>query len=125
MPDLIESQQREIAQRLDELRPIVTEYQRLEEAAKALGSVSGGPSRPSKPSKRRAQHGGGGRRRGRRPGGGARAQEAQAIVTAQPGITIPEIAQKMGIQGNYLYRVMPSLQKEGKVSKKGSGWHPK
>jgi hypothetical protein len=31
----------------------------------------------------------------------------------------------MGIQQNYLYRVLPSLQEEGKVEKKGRGWHPK
>ena len=30
----------------------------------------------------------------------------------------------MGIQANYLYRVMPGLQKDGKVKKRGKGWHP-
>jgi DNA-binding IclR family transcriptional regulator len=46
-------------------------------------------------------------------------------VTGQPGITIPELAAKMGIKQNYLYRVLPSLEQEGKVAKKGRGWHPK
>ena len=41
-----------------------------------------------------------------------------------PGITIPEMAQQMGIQQNYLYRVLPSLQKDGLVRKDGRGWHP-
>jgi hypothetical protein len=31
----------------------------------------------------------------------------------------------MGIKQNYLYRVLPGLQKENKVSKLGRGWHPK
>ena len=31
----------------------------------------------------------------------------------------------MGIKQNYLYRVLPALQKEGKVAKRGRGWHPK
>jgi hypothetical protein len=30
----------------------------------------------------------------------------------------------MGIQANYLYRVMPTLAEEGKVRKDGKGWHP-
>ena len=29
----------------------------------------------------------------------------------------------MGIQQNYLYRVMPGLAEEGKVTKSGKGWH--
>jgi DNA-binding IscR family transcriptional regulator len=46
-------------------------------------------------------------------------------VRGQPGITIPEIAEKMGIQQNYLYRVLPSLAQDGLVEKQGRGWHPK
>jgi hypothetical protein len=65
------------------------------------------------------------RRAGRRKGSGTRAAEALAFVTGQPGITIPELAAKMGIKQNYLYRVLPSLEQEGKVAKKGRGWHPK
>jgi DNA-binding IscR family transcriptional regulator len=45
-------------------------------------------------------------------------------VRTRPGITIPEIAESMGIQQNYLYRVLPSLQKDGLVRKEGRGWHP-
>jgi hypothetical protein len=65
------------------------------------------------------------RRAGRRKGSGTRAAEALAFVTGQPGITIPELAAKMGIKQNYLYRVLPSLEQEGKVAKQGRGWHPK
>jgi hypothetical protein len=31
----------------------------------------------------------------------------------------------MGIKQNYLYRVLPGLEKDGKVVKRGHGWHPK
>jgi hypothetical protein len=31
----------------------------------------------------------------------------------------------MGIKQNYLYRVLPGLEQEGKLSKQGRGWHPK
>jgi DNA-binding IclR family transcriptional regulator len=46
-------------------------------------------------------------------------------VQGQPGITIPELAAKMGIKQNYLYRVLPGLESEKKVEKRGRGWHPK
>jgi DNA-binding IclR family transcriptional regulator len=45
-------------------------------------------------------------------------------VQAEPGITIPQLALKMGIKQNYLYRVLPGLEAEGKVKKQGREWHP-
>jgi hypothetical protein len=65
------------------------------------------------------------RRGGRPKGAGKRATEALSFVQGQPGITIPELAAKMGIKENYLYRVLPGLEQEGKLEKKGRGWHPK
>jgi len=65
------------------------------------------------------------RRGGRPKGSGKRATEALSLVRGQPGITIPELAAKMGIKQNYLYRVLPGLEKEGKLEKKGRGWYPK
>ena len=75
--------------------------------------------------KRKAARATGRRRAGRRKGSGTRAVEALALVKGQPGITIPELAAKMGIKQNYLYRVLPGLEKEGKVTKRGRGWYPK
>ena len=49
--------------------------------------------------------------------------QAFELVKARPGITIPELAEAMGIKQNYLYRVMPTLAEEGKVTKIGRGWH--
>jgi DNA-binding IscR family transcriptional regulator len=34
------------------------------------------------------------------------------------------MAEAMGIKQNYLYRVLPGLQKDGLVRKEGRGWHP-
>jgi hypothetical protein len=62
---------------------------------------------------------------GRRKGSGTRSAQALSLVKGQPGITIPELAAKMGIKQNYLYRVLPALEQEGKIAKKGRGWHPK
>jgi hypothetical protein len=64
-------------------------------------------------------------RAGRRKGSGTRAAQALSFVQGQPGITIPELASKMEIKQNYLYRVLPGLEQEGKLEKKGRGWHPK
>ena len=62
---------------------------------------------------------------GRPKGSGKRATEALSLVQGQPGITIPELAAKMGIKQNYLYRVLPGLEREGKLEKKGRGWYQK
>jgi hypothetical protein len=123
--DFLDEKRREIDTRLKELRPLVDEFHRLEKAAAALSGVSSSSSRGSNGSSRRRGSGGGGTgRRGRPRGSGKRALQAQEIVSSRPGITIPELAETMGIQANYLYRVMPTLQSEGKVTKRGKGWHP-
>ena len=41
-----------------------------------------------------------------------------------PGITIPQIAEKMGIEPNYLYRVMPRLATDGQVQARRSRLAP-
>ena len=72
-----------------------------------------------------AGRGGARRKAGRRKGSGTRAAQALSFVQEQAGITIPELAARMGIKQNYLYRVLPILEEEGKVTKQGRGWHPK
>jgi len=62
---------------------------------------------------------------GRRKGSGTRSLQALTFVQEHPGITIPELASRMGIKQNYLYRVLPGLEQEGKVAKQGRGWHAK
>nr|WP_281381562.1 MarR family transcriptional regulator [Conexibacter arvalis] len=46
------------------------------------------------------------------------------MVRARPGITIPELAEHMGIKPNYLYRILPQLEEEGKVRREDKGWLP-
>jgi hypothetical protein len=135
MADFLEEKKNEISKRMDELRPAVDEYQRLEAAHRALegvGARGGGAARgtagaSSAPARRRRATGGGTNsgRRGRPKGTGTRSKEALALVTGRPGITIPEMAQEMGIQQNYLYRVLPGLEQDGQVRKEGRGWFPK
>ncbi len=183
MTDFLDEKRREITTRLNELGPLVEEYNRLTAAASALDGIGGstattataaprrrGPGRPrgsaskaaaaapakkrpGRPKKRPGRPKKVGRpvgrpktkkvgrppsatkaaaaapttkrRAGRRKGSGTRAAQALSFVQGQPGITIPELAAKMGIKQNYLYRVLPGLEQEGKLSKQGRGWHPK
>jgi hypothetical protein len=126
--DFLDEKRKEIQARLKELRPLVDEFSRLEAAERALSGVGNSSSSTSTstgtaPRRTRRGGGGGGGRRGRPRGTGTRAQEALKLVTERPGITIPEMAEAMGIKQNYLYRVMPTLAGEGKVTKSGRGWH--
>jgi hypothetical protein len=175
--DFLDEKRREITSRLNELGPLVEEYNRLVAAASALDGIGGAPAAAAAPrrrgpgrprgsvsktatvaagAKKRGRPPGrkkvgrpktkkvgrppgrpkaaaattaapatGRRRAGRRKGSGTRAAQALSFVQGQPGITIPELAAKMGIKQNYLYRVLPGLEQEGKLSKKGRGWHPK
>jgi len=190
--DFLDDKRREITARLNELGPLVDEYNRLTAAASALEGIGGasvaaaaaapsrrGPGRPpgsssktatiatAAPAKKRGRPPGrpkkvgrpktkkvgrppgrpkapaataapaasaaaattttttGRRRAGRRKGSGTRAAQALRLVRGQPGITIPELATKMGIKQNYLYRVLPALEQESKINKQGRGWHPK
>jgi CRP-like cAMP-binding protein len=115
----------------DRLRELKEEVARLEAARSALTGGRRGPGRPratrtrtqstrraTTPARRRP-----GRPRGRSRSG-TRANQALELVRSTPGITIPQIAEKMGIEPNYLYRVMPRLATDGQVRREGQGWHP-
>ena len=123
MADFLEEKRKEIRARLAELKPMVDEYQRLEAAERALAGVGTKPARSAAAPARRGRNSGATGRRGRPKGSGTRSIQALELVRARPGITIPELAEAMGIKQNYLYRVMPSLAEDGKVSKSGRGWH--
>jgi CRP-like cAMP-binding protein len=132
MADFLDEKKREIEARLKELRPLVDEFHRLEAAAAALDGVGSTPGTGA-PARRRSRRAAapaaapstGQRRRGRPRGSGTRSKQALELVRTRPGITIPEIAEAMGIQQNYLYRVLPALQKDGLVRKDGRGWQPR
>jgi hypothetical protein len=131
MADFLDEKRKEIQERLKELKPAVEEYQLLLAAEQALGGLTNGASRSTAtagaaPAARRGGRrasASGGAKRGRPKGGGTRAAQALKLVRDRPGITIPELAEAMEIQQNYLYRVMPGLAEEGKVTKSGRGWH--
>jgi hypothetical protein len=117
LPDYVDTARKAIDEQLGNLRE---EIKRLEAAAVALGSAR--PVRRRGPGRPRGS--GTARKRGRRRGSGTRAAQAQKLVTENPGITIRELADKMKIKQNYLYRVMPQLEADKKVRKKDKGWYP-
>src|SRR5215218_10019974 len=129
MADFLDEKRREIAGRLKELEPLVQEHDRLRAALDALEGVGGrGRSGAAASAPARSRRGAGGRSRngggrGRPRGTGTRSKEALDLVRSRPGISIPEMAEAMGIKQNYLYRVLPGLQKDGLVRKEGRGWH--
>ncbi len=115
------------------IRELDQEKARLE---RALASLLGGTA-PKKSRKRRGRPPGRrsatpraaastGKRRGRKRGrkGGTRADHAVKLVEQQPGISASEIAKKLKIKPNYLYRVLGDLQKEGRVRKQGRAYYP-
>ena len=125
MADFLDEKRKEIRARLQELKPLVDEYHRLEAAVQALDGVK--PTTATTTARRTrstsTRTAGGTSRRGRPRGSGTRGKQALEIVRANPGISIPELADKMGIKQNYLYRVMPDLAEQGLVTKSGRGWH--
>lgn len=132
MADFLDQKRDEIAARLKELQPLVQEYERLQQAAAALDGVAATQPSRAAPTRRRparvtassSKAPAGRARRAPAKGSGKRGHQALALVRASPGITIPQIAEKMGIKQNYLYRVLPSLADAGLVTKDGRGWKP-
>ena len=92
-------------------RELQRELQQIEKAISGLGGRRG-PGRP--------RGSGGGRRRRR---GGSRADQAVRIISENPGIGVAELARKMKLKApNYLYRVLPDLEKDKRIRKKGTGY---
>jgi predicted Rossmann fold nucleotide-binding protein DprA/Smf involved in DNA uptake len=126
LADFVDSTVKDIDVRLSELKQ---ELAKLEAARAALVGGRRGPGRPpgSGTTRTRRAASSTGRRtrrtRGRR-GGSTRANQALELVRGKPGITIPEVAKSMGIEPNYLYRVLPKLQQEGQIKRDGQGWVP-
>ena len=132
MPGFVDTAVKNIDERLRELQD---EVSRLEAARSALTGTRRGPGRPRgttrSTTRSRATRTRTARRatptpraRSTRRGGNTRAAQTLELVRQRPGITIPQIAEAMKIQPNYLYRVLPRLASDGQVKRDGQGWHP-
>jgi hypothetical protein len=137
MPDAgtIHQQVQARLQELEELlAPLRAEFEQLSTvlglfgaetapAASTAAAAKPGRRRPRAAAKPAAAPRGAGATRSRRGGGGGRAQLTAKLIAEQPGITASELAKAMSIAPNYLYRVLPRLEREGHVVKQGKGYH--
>ena len=127
MADVLSEIRSSLEKRLRELEPLIQEHAQVRGALDALKGAGtrarlvapGAPKRPRSSKTSTATRG-----PGRPRGTGGRAQEALKLVHTHPGITIGEMAKRMKIQANYLYRVLPHLEKDGKIKKRDKGYHP-
>jgi hypothetical protein len=111
VPNTVDQARALLERRLKELDD---ERRKVEAALVGLGksATRRGPGRPR----------GSGTRRRRR--GGTRADQAVKLISQNPGITVSELGKKMRLKApNYLYRVLPDLEKDGTVKRRGNGYH--
>ena len=54
----------------------------------------------------------------------SRSDEALRLVSERPGITAAELSEATDMDLTHFYRVLPQLQREGKIRKSGKGYHP-
>jgi sugar-specific transcriptional regulator TrmB len=102
------------------LKERITELEsELANLQRALANLTDGRQGRRGPGRPRGSRKGSTTRPRRRRRGGTRADQAVKLIKANPGITASEIARKMKIQPNYMYRVLGDLQKEGRVKKSG------
>ena len=107
--DTVDKARSLLEQRRTELQQ---ELRQIESAISGLGGRRG-PGRP--------RGSGSGRRRRR---GGSRADQAVKLITENPGIGVAELGRKMKLKApNYLYRVLPDLEKEKRIRKRGKGYY--
>jgi CRP-like cAMP-binding protein len=110
------------------IEPLRTEYDQLKKVAATLTEAGGAAASASKAGPARRAPGAAGRARaaasggGGGSGGGSRAEQAVALIGAQPGVTAAQLAESMGISRNYLYRVLPKLELRGVIRKEGQGY---
>lgn len=128
MADAVDDALAALEARAAELR---SELARLEGAIAALtgsrrpGRRGARPASSARKAARSAPARRAARKRGRPKGSGARAQQAAKAVTKNPGASTAVIASKLGMASpNYLYRVLPQLEKDGVIVKRDGGWHP-
>ena len=102
----------------ERIKEIDAERARLNRALADLTGSRRGPGRP-RGSTSKAGSNGSPRRRRR---GGTRADQAVKLIADNPGITASQIAERMKIKPNYLYRVLAGLEQEGRVRKNGRAY---
>jgi hypothetical protein len=120
--DLLDSIRRQLQSRLDDLRPMVREYERLEEAQRALGDEP-----PDAGRARRSRHARSGSPSGPSASGGSRRRTSAAaerdanrakvlsLLGQRPGITKAELKEAAGLSGAGVAQNLRRLLARGDV----------
>lgn len=103
------------------IRELDAERAKLERALASLTDGREGKRGPGRPRGGSAPSNG---RRRRRRRGGTRADQAVKLIGENPGIGASDVARRLGIKPNYMYRVLAELQKDGRIRKDGRAYHP-
>ena len=113
---------KQVEQRLKELQPLVDEYERLRQVAALLAESTdtGSTKRRGRSTPHRAMAASASSRRAK----GQRSEDALNLIREQPGITVAAAAEALGIGTTYLYRLLPRLEREGRIRKEGRGYVP-
>jgi hypothetical protein len=115
---LIQKVRTDLEARAAELRPLVGELEQIEAALRALPKDGAVTRRPiGRVGRRTKTAANANRERTRRAG---RSERFLGIVKVNPGITVSQVAKKMGVQASGLYAVQRNLTKERKVKKSGT-----
>jgi hypothetical protein len=122
MPDLLDSIRGELRTRVEELRPLAVEYERLQEAAQALGDGStprrAGTSRSERsgtPSTRGRRGRGNAARASTSAGREANREAILAVVGDRPGITKAELKGATGLSSAGVAQNLRRLLARGEV----------
>lgn len=167
--NLIDDFQKQIDERLAELRPLVDEFHALQQLRKAIetldpeaaaehvsafplpgstaataAAAAAAAQAPAKPASARPRAAAKPRANAKAPKRGAAAKaaarttsttapadpgeshaaDAVAQIAAEPGMTANQLATKMDVPVNVLFRLLPQLQREGRIRKQGKGYLP-
>ena len=125
MADLVGQIQRDIEKRLQELRPLLEEKERLEAVLAALTNGHGAPA--AAPARRRAASSGAAARapyaagKGRRAPRGANREAILKLVGERPGISAAEVAAVTRIAKPTVHTTISQLKRKGILEPEGSG----
>jgi DNA-binding NarL/FixJ family response regulator len=135
LQELSDLRQRAVA-RLNELEPLVAEYQQVQAVLAKLGtddlprrasaakpatrqrrSSAKAARKRSAPAKRAS---GGSRRRRSAAAPGSRERDVVRLVGERPGISVPEIARELNVDPTGLYAIVRRLTAKGQMRKDGT-----
>jgi hypothetical protein len=136
--DELKGLEERVAQRMQELRPLVDEYRELEQVAQRLGvSPQDGTDNGSEPARRspprtrrsatattRATATGTSIARAGRGRANGRRDQLLSMVKARPGITVREAGSELGVDATSVYRIVHRLEKDGQLEKRGRELRP-